>query len=120
MTNNKEEISLKELIIRIREWIRYLISKWLLICIVGIIGAGLGFLYAYFSKPKYSASVSFILSGNTQAAGLYGLASQFGIDVGSGSDDVFAGDNIISLMSSRKMVQTALLKKPASSRKSLL
>ncbi|MGI8952497.1 MAG: Wzz/FepE/Etk N-terminal domain-containing protein [Chitinophagaceae bacterium] len=120
MTENKDEISLRELVSKLNKWIKYLISKWLIICIVGIIGGSVGFLYAYTSTPKYSASLSFILSGNTQSSGLYGLASQFGIDVGGSSDDVFTGDNIISLMSSRRMVQTALLKKPEGTNQTLL
>ncbi len=120
MTSNKDEITVKELITKIRGLIRYLFSKWLLIGIVGIIGGALGLLYAYKSETKYKASVSFILSGNSQSSGLYGLASQFGLNLSSGGEDVFSGDNIITLMSSRKMVQAALLKKPPESQNSLL
>jgi capsule polysaccharide export protein KpsE/RkpR len=119
--NKKEEISLKEMIIIIREWIAYLFSKWIIIVIFGILFGVLGILYAWSSKPKYEASLSFILANTNQnSAGLLGLASQFGIDLNAGSSDVFTGNNIIALMKSRRMVQQALLRKPAGGNQSLL
>lgn len=60
------EISLKEILIKLKEWFAYLFSKWLIILIVGIIGGVLGLLYAIFSKPKYEASLSFILANNNE------------------------------------------------------
>jgi subunit length determinant Wzz-like protein len=119
--NNKEEISLKDIVIISREWIAYLLSKWLIIVIVGILCGVLGLMYAWFSKPKYEASLSFILANSDEnGSGILGLASQFGIDLSSGNNDVFTGNNIIALMKSRKMVQQALLKKAAGSNTSLL
>lgn len=112
MSDESKEISLKDVLKKIIEWTKYLFSKWLLIGVIVAIGAGLGYLYAYLSKPVYEASISFVLSNNTATSGgLYGLASQFGINLGGGGDDVFEGDNIISLMKSRKMLQQALFKK---------
>ena len=118
---DKEEISLKEILITIREWVAYLFSKWLIIFIVGFAGALTGMLYAWFYTPKYSASLNFILANSTQSnAGILGLASQFGIDLSSGDNSAFTGNNIIGLMKSRKMIQQALLQKPAGSNQSLL
>jgi hypothetical protein len=59
---DKDEISLKEILITIREWVAYLFSKWLIIFIVGFAGALTGMLYAWFYTPKYSASLNFILA----------------------------------------------------------
>lgn len=113
MGEEEKEVSLKDLINRVIDWIKYLFSKWLIIGIVAAFGAGMGLLYAYMAKPVYSASVSFVLSNKSASGGgLMGLASQFGFDLGSNGTDVFSGDNIISLMRSRKMVQEVLLKKP--------
>src|SRR3954469_24135391 len=103
MANNEEEISIKEIIVSIRQGIKFLFSRWLFILIAGIIGGAFGLWYAFNAKPEYTASLSFILSNNSQSGnGILGLASQFGIDVTSGSNDVFLGDNIISLMTSRR------------------
>lgn len=117
----RDEISLKEIFIIIKEWVAYLFSKWLIILIFGISGGILGILYASFSKPEYNASLTFILANNSQSSsGIMGLASQFGIDLSNGTNDAFTGNNIIALMKSRRMVQQALLKKPEGSSQSLL
>ena len=111
MGEEEKEVSLKDLINRLIDWIKYLFSKWLIIGIVAAVGAGLGVLYAYMAKPVYSASVSFVLSNKSASGGgLMGLASQFGFDFGSNGTDVFSGDNIISLMRSRKMYRKCCLK----------
>jgi hypothetical protein len=107
-----EEISLKELLLKLVEWWRYLLGKWLIIGIFGIIGAGLGILYAVSKKPNYSAELTFILEENKSSSlGAYaGLASQFGLDLGGGGGSgIFAGDNILEFLKSRFMVEKALL-----------
>src|SRR5690348_12647953 len=101
--SDKDEISLKDILRITKNWFKYLLSKWVIIVIAGILGGVLGVLYAYFSKPKYEASLSFILANTNQSAsGLMGIASQFGIDLSSGNNDVFTGNNIIALMKSRR------------------
>jgi uncharacterized protein involved in exopolysaccharide biosynthesis len=122
MTHREDEISLKEIIQKLKEWFRYLLSKWLWLCVAGIFCGALAVTYVWLSKPKYTAELSFILSNSDQDAGaLYGIASQFGIDLGGGgSNDAFSGDNIIVLMNSRAMVQKALLKKPPGKNETLI
>ncbi|HYK47065.1 MAG TPA: Wzz/FepE/Etk N-terminal domain-containing protein [Parafilimonas sp.] len=118
---DKDQISLKEILLTIRDWIAFLFSKWLIILIVGLIGGALGFLYAALSKPQYSASIDFILANSDENnTNLMGLASQFGINLGTTSDDAFRGNNIIALMKSRRMVQKALLMRPPGASESLL
>ncbi len=41
--------------------------------------------------------------------GLSGIASQFGISLGAGSGGIFGGDNIYEILTSRKMIEEALL-----------
>ena len=78
-------------------------------------------MYAINTKPKYTASLNFVLSNSTSSAGgLMGFANQFGLNLGDGDDDVFSGDNIITLMKSRRMVQQALFLTMPGSSKSLL
>jgi len=109
----RNEISLKELFIIGIDWARYLISKWIIICLVGVIGGSLGFAYAYSRKPMYTASLSFALEddkGNNGLSGALGLASQFGFDFGESGGGIFAGSNLIELFKSRRMVEQTLLK----------
>lgn len=107
----KQEVTLKDVARKLRQGFLYLRSKWLLITAFIIAGAVIGVLYAKLSKPKYTASLSFILSNNSGGtSALAGFAGQFGLNLDASSSDVFSGDNIISLMTSRSMVQQALMK----------
>jgi len=112
--DNSDEISLKELILKIQEWWRFLLSKWIIILIAGIIGGAIGLAYAWTKRPIYKAELSFALQDDKAGGGLsgaLGLASQFGIDVGGGgAGGEFSGDNLLSLMKSRLMVEKALLR----------
>ena len=108
-----DEISLKELFIKLREWYQYLLSKWVVIFIAGIFGGALGFAYAYSQKPVYTAVCTFVLEeGSTGGGNLgqyAGVASMVGIDLGRGGGGIFQGDNIIELYKSRTMIKKTLL-----------
>jgi hypothetical protein len=106
-----EEVSLKELILKIRKFWRYLLTKFVVILLAGVIGGAIGFAYSYFKKPVYVARLSFALEDekNSSLGGAAGLASQFGFDLGGGGGGAFSGDNLLELMKSRSMVEKALL-----------
>jgi hypothetical protein len=112
-TIDSDEISLKELILKLQEWWSYLLGQWKLIILVSFIGSLLGLGYAFTQKPIYKAEFSFVLEDEKSGGGLggaLGLASQFGLDLGGGGGGgIFAGDNLLELMKSRSMVQKALL-----------
>jgi len=109
----EEAISLKELILKLLEWLRYLLSKWLIILIVGTIGGIIGLIYAYSIKPVYTAGLSFVLEDSQSSGGglggYSGLASMVGIDLGTNGGGVFVGDNLMEFMKSRSMIEKALL-----------
>lgn len=110
---NKDEVSVKDFIIKIRRWRNYIASNFKIMFIVAALGALIGFVYAYFSKPIYTASTSFVLEDDQKGGGLLGqysgLASMVGVDLGGNGGGLFEGDNIIELYKSRKMIQKALL-----------
>jgi hypothetical protein len=109
----KGEISLKDLILTLTDWIRYFWKKKILIIVCGFLGAGLGILYAYIKVPTYNAELTFVVEDNQSSPlGSYaGLASQFGLDLGGtgNSNGAFSGDNILELLKSRRLVEKALL-----------
>jgi capsule polysaccharide export protein KpsE/RkpR len=113
METQNDEISLKELIEKGKEWFDYLLSKWKIILLAGIVGASLGLTYSFIKKPIYTASLSFVVedekSGAGGLSGALGLASSFGFDLGGGSSSVFSGSNLIEFFKSRKMVEQTLL-----------
>jgi len=116
MENNlpvkSDEISLKELFQKGKEWWGYLLSRWKIILITVIIGASLGLFYSFSKKPIYTATLSFALEDEKGGGGLgsaLGLASSFGIDLGGGGGSIFTGSNLTELFKSRSMVEKTLL-----------
>lgn len=106
------ELSLNDFVIKVLEFSKYLLSQAFFILIAGVLGAILGFLYAFNQKPEYKAELSFVLENDQSdgSAGYAGLASQLGLNVGGNSGGgVFAGENLLELMKSRSLVEKALL-----------
>jgi uncharacterized protein involved in exopolysaccharide biosynthesis len=110
---DSDEISLKELIQKIQEWIAYLKTQWKLIIGIAALGGIIGFAYASFQKPTYLATTTFVLEedkgGGGGLGGAMGLASSFGFDLGGGGGGLFTSSNIIELMKSRLVVEKTLL-----------
>ncbi len=112
---DNDEISLKDLVLKIKNWIAFLNSKWKIIILAGLIGGILGVIIAINNKPNYKAVLTFAMeddkgSGVGGLSGAIGLASSFGIDLGSQGGGAFAATNIIELMKSRTLVEKVLLK----------
>ena len=106
------EVSLKEIVFKIKKAFQYIMLKWIFIIAFGIIGGALGLTYAIIKKPTYKAICTFVLEDGSKSGGLgqyAGLASLAGIDLGGGSGGIFQGDNIIELYKSRLMVEKTLL-----------
>jgi len=110
----QEEVSFKDLIIKIRLWIKYLISKWKVIALFAILFGLFGVLYALIKKPIYTAEMTFVVEegqAGSPLAAYAGIASQFGIDLGGkmGENGIFSGDNILEFLKSRLIVEKSLL-----------
>ncbi|MBX9780047.1 MAG: hypothetical protein K2X26_06855 [Chitinophagaceae bacterium] len=116
INNQSDEISLKELIQKIREWYRYLKTQWWKIAIAGIIGGVIGFVYALMQPITYTAKTTFVVedpkSSGSGFSGLASLAGQFGVDVGGSSGGgLFSGDNILLYFKSPSLAREVLLSK---------
>ena len=108
---NSDEISLKELIEMAKKISLFLWSKWKIILLAGILGAGIGLALSFIIKPKYTAKLTFVVAnekGNSLGS-FSGLAAIAGIDLGGGGSDLFSSDNIMQLMKSRLMIERTLL-----------
>lgn len=107
----EEDISLKDFILKLQDWYKYLRSKWILIGVVCLIGAVLGLVYAWIKKPQYVATLTFALeekNPNSLLSSYAGLASQLGFNLG-GTSGVFSEENIMEMMKSRLMITHTLL-----------
>jgi hypothetical protein len=110
--NLNDEISLKELLEKAKEWYVYLLFEWRVIVLAGLIGGGVGLAYSSFKKPIYTATLTFALEDEKSVGGLggaLGFASSFGIDLGGGGGSIFSGSNLNELFKSRTMVEQTLL-----------
>lgn len=96
---------------QLKNWITILKRRWWLFILVGLLAGTAGFFYAKSQKPKYQSKLTFALDDGGSEGGLGGalsLAAQFGLNLGGGKD-VFAGENIIEILKSRRMVERVLL-----------
>lgn len=111
---NSDEISVKDLILNILKWYKYLLSKWPIIIGLGLLGSLFGFYYANSKLPRYTAVTTFVLQEGGSGGGLGSLASIAsiaGVDLGGGGGGIFQGENILELYKSRTMIQKTLLTK---------
>ncbi|MCY4780808.1 lipopolysaccharide biosynthesis protein [Sphingobacterium sp. UT-1RO-CII-1] len=107
----EEEISLKELILNLQAWVKYLCGKWLIILLVGLFGGAIGLFMSINSKPTYIAKLNFVLE-DAKSGGLGnlgGLAAMAGVNLGTSGGGLFQGDNILELYKSRHMLTETLL-----------
>lgn len=107
-----KKFTVKDAFLACMEWYRYFLTKWVLIVLAGLLGAALGFGYAYMQKPVYKASLSFAIDSGEQdgLGGALSLASQFGFDFGGSAGGMFASANLMELFRSRTIVEQTLLK----------
>jgi hypothetical protein len=113
-TTSSDEISVKEVILRGIKLFKYLLSYWILLVLLGLAGGAIGYWLVVSKKPTYTADLTFVVedakSGSGGMGSYAGLASSFGIDLGTTSGSgLFQGDNIFEFLKSRLMVQKALL-----------
>jgi hypothetical protein len=108
----KEYYSLGELTRNVRLFTRFVLRKWYLLLLALMVGAVIGFWLFSIQKPKYEAECTFILEEKQGGMGgsLSGIASQFGVDLGGMSGGgMFAGDNILEILTSKVILSNVLL-----------
>ena len=113
---NSEDISVKEIVLIIKETIIFLKSKLLYIFLIGLL---FGVFYTGYNiltkKSLYSAKLIFSVEDNqasNSGAGLLGLATQFGMGGGSSNNSgIFATATLPELMKTKLIIQKVLLKK---------
>jgi Chain length determinant protein len=108
----KDEITLTELIESVKGVYAYLLTKWKIIFLAGVVGAVLGLMYSFTKTPTYTATLTFAMEDEKSGGGLggaLGLASSFGFDLGGSGGTIFSGSNLTELFKSRTMVEKTLL-----------
>lgn len=107
-----EEITLKEVISKVKSAFNYLLSKWIIVSLFILLGLVCGYLYSLRQKPIYEAVLTFALQDDQiqgGAGGYSGLASQLGIDISTSGSGPFAGSNVLELIKSQSVIEKTLL-----------
>jgi hypothetical protein len=107
-----DQLTLKELVAKAKEWKFYLFSKGKIIIFTISIGILFGLSYSLIKKPIYTATLSFALedeNAGSELVGAFGLANSLGFDIGGGGGGMFTGSNLTVLFKSRNIVEQTLL-----------
>ena len=111
--NTEDYYSLSEIAKSTKAFLQYLLRKWWIFLLGGVLALFCGYIYFIKQKPKFEAVSTFILEDKTSGGGngLAGLASQFGLNIASmsGGGSIFSGDNILNILKSKNVVERVLL-----------
>ncbi len=105
----EDEITLKELILKIKEFFFEVVKFWKLLILLAILFAAFMGYRAYTSQVSYSAKLTYMVNKN-EGGGLGaigGILGQFGFNSKAGSNK----DRIVSLSKSRKVIEKVMFKK---------
>ena len=108
--SHDDEITVTDIWIKLQQWWTYLWKRkaWI-IGVAFLLSLG-GYLKVKLDNPVYSATLTFSLEQGGGKSGISSLASQFGFNLGGeGGGGMFAGDNVLTLMKSRRLVEDVLL-----------
>lgn len=106
----EDEITLKELILKVKEFGRAVAKSWISVLIFAVLFAGLFAVRAYLSPVLYKAELTFMMNEDDGGGGGLGsLLGQFGF--GGGGETGFNIDKMIELSQSRQIAALTLLEK---------
>ena len=112
MQQHNDEIQLKDILITLSDYKRFLFAKKFSIIILSILFSLLAILILINSDSKYNAELTFVVESDNKVGGLggmSGIASQFGFNLGDIENTTFSQSNIIELLKSRGVIESALM-----------
>ena len=113
-TTNHDDIRLKDVILKLISIKQLLWQKKLQIIVFSVILGLLGSVYAYYKKEIYEARLTFVVDESQESGGLgaiSGMASQFGFNIGGVANGTFSQTNIQEIITSKRVLEAALLEK---------
>ena len=112
MERHNDEVQLKDILIKLSDYKAYLFKNKFRIIGFSFLFVALGVVYAFVSDTKYTADLTFVVEEESSGGSLgsmSGIASQFGFDIGGSSSATFSQQNILELLSSRGVIESALM-----------
>ena len=107
----KDEISLMEIYIYLKDIYHVILKRKYLVLGAIILGAAIGLVAAFLTKPTYTATLSFAMQDSQSASmsNIASIASQFGVSLGGAPSGAFGGDNLYQLFTSQRLIEKTLL-----------
>lgn len=110
-----EKLQLSDLVNACKRWVQFYAHSWKLNSFIMLVSVFIGFIFSVLQVKKYQAKVSFIIEAKSSGmpSGLSGLASSFGVNLGSLSagESLLSGDNFFEIIRSRDLMQKVLYSK---------
>ena len=110
-----EQLQLSDLVNACKRWMRFYTRSWKLNSLVIFVALFTGLVFALVQEKRYTAKVSFIIEARSSGmpSGLSGLASSFGVNLGSlsGGESLLSGDNFFEIIRSRTLMEKVLYSK---------
>lgn len=112
-SSEEEDFSFKTLFANRKKDIQFLWQYRIRIAMVCLIGGLLGAFASWYLPPTYTSRISFVVEDTKSTGGglMSALAGQLGFDIGGlagGSSGILAGDNVLELLVSKKMIKQTL------------
>lgn len=109
-TTNHEEVTLKEVILKAKEFFWEIVKNWKILFLIILPIVAISFYLAYSAPVEYSSELTFMVNDDDEVSGgLGGLAASLGFGGGGGGDYNLA--KILSLLKSRNIIEQALFEK---------
>jgi hypothetical protein len=112
LSSDYDYISMKDLLKKIKLIYDYLLTNLFKIFLFGLIGASLGFLYAYTSPIKFVSRITFVVQESNlgNSSGFSSFSGQFGFDgFNNGVSSLLSNDNISFFLKSESLIRETLL-----------
>lgn len=109
----EEDFSFKALFENRKKDIRFLWQHRIRIVIICLLGGLIGAFASWYLPPTYTSRISFVVEDTKSGGGglMSAVAGQLGFDIGGlsgGSSGILAGDNVLELLVSKKMIKQTL------------
>jgi hypothetical protein len=111
-----QEIKFSDILEQVKLFLKFCLKNPKLFFIIIFSTCLISIVYWSTLNSNFKASTTFIVEeSSSKGGGLSGIASQFGVDLGSvmggSGSSLFSGDNIFEIIKSRKIIEKVLLSK---------
>lgn len=105
-----DEITLKEIIFKVGDFLKAIQKKWWWLLLAGLVMAALFLARAWFTKPIYSADMTFTIANSEKGGGgaVSGLLGQFGLGGMGGGGGGLNTTRVLELSKSMEIIGSVL------------